>query len=135
MSASNDQDPSSKGEWGKFKDKLKDYWKKATEESNVESMYNFAKTNTRDTIAYILLLTGLLLLFFSPGYGGILIGVIFGLYFSQELFDAFKNYDQFIHIHGFVKTLVFGALLLAFFISAPFIFLGAAAAVALRQLI
>lgn len=132
--AEKNTDPSSKGEWDKFLDKIKKFWTQATDSNSVDSVLNYAKTNTRDTVAYILLLTGLLLLFFSPGYGGILIGIIFGLYFSHEIYDSFKNFDQFLEVHGFVKTLVFGALLLAFFISAPFIFLGTVLAVALRQI-
>lgn len=130
MTENKDPQPHQKNDWDKYLEKVKTFWKDLTKDNGV---YNYAKTNTRDMIAYILLLTGLLLLFFDPSFGETLIGVIFGLYFSQELYDCFKNYELFIHQQGFVKSLVFGALLLALLISAPFIFIGAAAAVAVRR--
>jgi hypothetical protein len=135
MSENQENDPNKKSGFDKYNEKWRAFLERITKEGNVENVYNFAKTNTRDVIAYILLLTGLFLLFFNPSFGGTLIGVIFGLYFSQELYQSFKEYDHFIQLEGFVKSLVFGGLLLAFFISAPFIFIGAAVAVALRQLL
>lgn len=135
MAEKNEQNPDNKSEFQKYIEKFKTFWNDLTKDKGVENVFNYAKTNTRDMIAYILLLTGLLLMFFDPSYGGTLIGVIFGLYFSQELFDACKNYETFIQNEGFVKSLVFGAILLAFFFSAPFIFIGAAVAVAVRRLL
>jgi hypothetical protein len=111
---------------------FKRFWEDLTQN---KGMANYAKSNTRDMLAYILLLTGLLLLFFESSFGDTLIGVIFGLYFSNELYQSCKNYELFIQQQGFVKCIVFGALLLALFISAPFIFIGAAAAVIVRRLL
>ncbi len=135
MAEKNEQNPKQKNGIETFLEKIKVFWNDLTQDKNVENAVHYAKSNTRDMIAYILLLTGLLLMFFDPNYGGTLIGVIFGLYFSQELYDAFKNYEMFIQTQGFVKSLVFGAVLLAFFFSVPFIFIGAIAAVGVRRLL
>lgn len=102
----------------------------------MEEMYNYASSNTRDMIAYALLLIGLILLFAEPPwYGETLIGVIFGLYFGTEMFNLIRNYQTFTEEHGFVKSLILGGTLLALFIKAPFIFIGAAVAIAIKQLI
>ncbi len=88
---------------------------------------------TRDTLAYILLLTGLFLLFFEPAYAGMLIGVIFGLYFTKEIIQFFKNNKQWREQIGQIHSFALIVLLIALVLSAPFIFIGAAVAVAVRQ--
>lgn len=128
----NDDD---KNDQGSLKNKFKDSYENLKKNDKVEGLVNYAKSNTRDTIAYVLLITGILLLFFEPWYGGTLVGVIFGLYFSNEILDLIQNYESYIDQHGIVKFLVFGGLLLAFFITAPFIFIGAAVAVGLKFLL
>lgn len=92
-------------------------------------------TNARDIIAYILLIIGVLLLFYYPAYGQALVGVTVGLYFGHEIFHFLKNFGEEIEKLGIARSLILGGLFLAFFISAPFLFLGAAFAVALRQLL
>lgn len=114
-------------------------WRKALDsllhKDNIDRFYSFASSNTRDTLAYILLLTGLLLLFFEPFYAGALIGVIFGLYFSEELIDLAKNYRHVIQNQASIRSLIFAGLLISLLISAPFIFLGTFVAVTVKQLI
>ncbi len=135
MPENKEQDPNKKSTLDNYSEKLKAFWERVAKETNVEAITQFAKTNTRDMIAYILLLIGLLLLFFNPSFGETLIGIIFGLYFSQEITQGFREFDHFVQLHGFIKSLVFGCFLLALFIGVPFIFIGAAVAVALRQLL
>lgn len=104
------------------KDKLSDTFEKLKQ----EGLYTYAKSNTRDTIAYILLVIGLILLFFAPFYGGILIGLVIGLYFANEILAIVTNINEFIDRQGAVRSLILGALALAFLIAAPSIFIGAA---------
>lgn len=129
------EDPKNKKESDSFKDKIKDSLDAFKKNEKVEGIYNYAKHNTRDTIAYILLLAGLLLMFYEPWYGGILVGLIFGLYFSQELMDALRKIEAYVDEQGFVKSLIFGGLLLGFLIAAPYIFVGVAFALGLRYLL
>lgn len=130
-----EQDPRNKKENETFKDKIKESLDSFTKNEKVEGLYNYAKHNTRDTIAYILLLAGLLLMFYEPWYGGILVGLIFGLYYSKELMDAIKHIETYVNEQGFVKSLIFGGLLLGFLIAAPYIFIGIAFALGLRYLL
>ena len=89
----------------------------------------------RDTLASVLMLTGLFLLFFEPSYAGALIGVIFGLYFAPEIARLVKDYRLVLDKLGSVRSLILAGVLIAFFISAPFVFFGAVVAVAVRQLL
>lgn len=113
------------------KDKLAETFEKLKQ----EGLYTYAKSNTRDTIAYILLVIGLILLFFAPFWGGLLIGVVIGLYFANEILSVLTNINDFIDRQGLVKSLILAALALAFFIAAPAIFIGAALTVLARFLL
>lgn len=100
-----------------------------------DSFFNQTTNNTRDVVAYVLLILGIILLFFHSFYGGILIGLVGGVYFSKEILYLLRNYENFIHEQGVVRSLVLGGLSLAFFISAPAIFIGVALAIALKILL
>jgi hypothetical protein len=116
-------------------DKLKGSLESLKKNETVDQMYRFASSNMRDTLAYILMLTGLFLLFFEPRYAGTLIGVITGLYFAPEITYLVKNWRSIFEKEGLVRSLILCGLAIAFFISAPFIFFGAIVAVAVRQLL
>ncbi|MBA3958707.1 MAG: hypothetical protein H0X51_10000 [Parachlamydiaceae bacterium] len=106
--------------------------KPSRQEDRKENFYDYAKTNTRDMIAYVMMILGIILLFFQPLYGGLIIGVVVGVYFAKEIIALLKDYETFIDSQGLVRSLVLGGTLLAFFISAPAIFIGAAVVVFLR---
>jgi hypothetical protein len=106
--------------------------------STADDLLSFAKENTRDTAAYILLIIGFLLLFFEPLYGGTLIGALVGIYYSAELLYVAKNAQRLIEEFGMVKSLVLGGALLSFFVSGvgpATIIVVTAVTVALKQLI
>lgn len=90
------------------------------------------EASTKDLVAYIILILGIILLFFMPIYGGLLIGLVAGVYFSKEIVAILKNFNQFIEQQGVARSLVIAGLLLAFLIVAPSIFIGAAIVVCLR---
>jgi hypothetical protein len=115
----------------KFKGSLNDL--RANE--NMSRLMSKATENTRDTISYIILITGIVLLFFSPLYGGALVGLVAGFYFSSEILAFWKHLNDFVDDEGIVKSLVGLGLLLALFISAPVIFIAMILAVIVRQVI
>lgn len=96
---------------------------------------DYFSAGTRDMIAYILLVLGVILLFFQPLYGEFLIGVVAGAYFSKEINDLFKNYQNFIEQQGLVRSLILGGIFIAFLVSAPGIFIGAAFVMVLKLFI
>lgn len=103
-------------------------------EEKFHGLFDFAKTNTKDAIAYVILIVGIILLFFERFSGELLIGVIFGLYYSIEIQSLFRNFNEFIESQGIVRGIVLGVTAIALFISAPGIFIGAILAVIIKYL-
>lgn len=118
-----------------FQDKFKNTLQGLKSNEKLESLVGYATANTRDTISYVLLIIGIILMFFHTFYGGALIGLIAGFYFSSEIMAIVKHGNDLVEEQGIVKSLIAGGLLLALFISAPAIFIGAALAVAIRQIL
>lgn len=123
--------PRKEGFKEKFQDSLKDF----QSNKNMGNLMNKATENTRDTLSYIILIIGVVLLFFSPLYGGVLVGLVAGFYFSSEILSFWKHSNDFVEDEGIVKSLIGLGLLLALFISAPSIFIAMIVAVAVRQVL
>lgn len=115
-----------------FKNKLNETLDSLKTNANVENIVDFAKSNTQDTIAYILLLIGFILLFFIPFQGSLLLGLIFGYYFSKEIVAFYPTAKVFVEREGFVRSIILGAVGIALFINAPGLFIGAAVMIALK---
>jgi uncharacterized membrane protein len=109
--------------------------KKDPNEDRFQKFFHTATNNVRDIIAYVLLILGIILLFFQHLYGGFLIGLVAGIYFSKEIIYLINNYEDFIENEGLVRSLILAGTLLAFLISAPAIFVGIAIAIALKILL
>lgn len=92
-------------------------------------------SQTRDIIAYVLMIAGIVLLFSQPWIGGLIVGIVAGLYFANELMHDATSINELIDKQGMVRSLIFGGLLIALFISAPAIFIGAAVAVGLKHIL
>lgn len=118
-----------------FKDKFKDSLKDFQSNEKMSGMMSKATENTRDTISYIILIMGIVLLFFSPLYGGALVGLVAGFYFSSEILSFWKHLSEFVEDEGIVKSLIGLGLLLALFVSAPAIFIAMILAVLVRQVL
>lgn len=117
-------------------DKLKGSIESLRKNEKVEQFYNSATSNTRDTIAYVLLVAGLILMVFNLSwYGSILVGIVFGLYFGGDIISIFKNFEGFIQKQGLVRSVILGGTAIAFLLSAPFVFIGAAIAIGIRQFV
>lgn len=103
-----------------------------------DSLVDYFKHHARETISYILLITGILLITYWPFYGGILVGVVAGIYFGDEIVNYIKNWKGSLsstaNYSQMSRQIVLLGLAIAFFISAPAIFLGAAIAIGIKQL-
>ncbi|KAF3363247.1 hypothetical protein PHSC3_000137 [Chlamydiales bacterium STE3] len=118
-----------------FKDKFRQALHTLKESEKSGRLSDLAASSTRDSIAYVILIVGIILLFFHPFYGGFLIGLIGGFYFSSELLAFLQSINHLIDEQGIVRSLIAGALLIGLLICAPAIFLGIAAAVGIRQIL
>jgi hypothetical protein len=120
------------------KDKKENSPKKEESFVDPERLQNFVKEasqNTRDIVAYILLLGGLLLLPFRTFVGSVIVGLVFGLYFSGVLVKPLKNVERMLNDLGIVKSIILAALVLALLVLAPGIVIGSIAGVGVRELL
>lgn len=90
-----------------------------------------SKSTPRDKIAYAFMLIGIVLLFPFPILGGVIIGLVTGIYFYREIIGFIQNYSQFIHAKGVAKGFILAVLALALLITTPAIILGTAFALCL----
>ncbi len=105
-----------------------------TSGSSFETFSNYIKENTKDSIAYVVMVIGILLMLFDPyvPYGSLAVGIIFSMYFVNELSFVLMNIKDFVEEYGLVKSLVLGGTLLALFIKVPFFFIGVAVVLAIK---
>ena len=106
--------------------------------SSKDDLLNYFKNHSRETIAYVLLILGILLLFSYPIHGGLIIGIVAGIYFGDEIVNYIKNWrtviDSQSNYNEMARQLILAGIALAFLISAPAIFLGAAISIGIKQL-
>ncbi len=102
---------------------------------NVDSVLEYARNNTKDTIAFILLIVGILWMLGQPFNGGVLIGLVVGFYFSRELIGYVRDFNSYLEEQGLAKTVILGGGALALFFLAPGIFIGVAVMAALKYLL
>jgi hypothetical protein len=120
------------GEEKPIKDKISNRFEELKKDKNLQKVYNFTKTNTKDTIAYIAIFIGILLLFFQPFWGGVIIGAVGGFYFADTIIHWLRNFKDYLEEEGTVKAVIVLGVALGFLIGATSFFLGAAAAVGIK---
>lgn len=113
---------------------IREKFSKKIQSEKIDSLFTYAKENTRDTIAYLLMVIGLILLFIDPFWGEVLVGVVAGFYFSDEIISFALNCEKAINREGMGRSVVFGGTMIAFFIMAPMIFVGAGIVAGLKYL-
>jgi hypothetical protein len=101
---------------------------------NADDVFQYLRTNIRETVAYALLILGILLIYFHPIIGGLLVGIVAGIYFGNEIIAAIRGWKDFIETEGIPRSLVVAGVAFAFFLSAPAIFLGIALSLLIKQL-
>ncbi|CCB91643.1 putative membrane protein [Waddlia chondrophila 2032/99] len=102
---------------------------------NIESILEYARNNTKDTVAFVLLIIGILWMLGQPFNGGILVGLVVGFYFSKEFISYVKDFNSHLEEQGLAKTVILGGGALALFFLAPGIFIGVAVMAALKYLL
>ncbi|MDP1836061.1 MAG: hypothetical protein Q8K75_09080 [Chlamydiales bacterium] len=101
----------------------------------VEKVFKLATNVRRDTMAYIIMAVGLVILPWLPLWGGAIVGIVFGVYFSEEMLKRIKSFRQYLEKEGQAKTIVLGGAILALLLVIPTLVLGAIAAVGIVALI
>jgi len=101
----------------------------------IDELYPYASTNRIQTITYILLILGLILMFFNNLLGGLLIGMVAGYHFAPEIIYYVRHLDRIFAGQDQLRYITLTALLLGLFIAAPGIFAGAAIMAAFKQVL
>lgn len=117
------------------KEKISSTLEQIKQSDKVKEISSFAKENTADTIAYVILALGILISLFSPLYGGAIIGAIVGIYFADDIVSTLGNLKDFIKKKGKLKSFILLALFLIILMAAPALVIVAAAAIGIKQLV
>jgi len=117
------------------KEKLSKKLDSLKKNENFEGLFEYAQAHTADTIAYLLMIAGIIWILFQNFYGGVLVGLVAGYYFHREVIQLVKSFEQFIEEQGLARSLIMGGTLFALFIMAPGIFVGAAIMIGLMLII
>ncbi|NGX57625.1 MAG: hypothetical protein K940chlam3_00518 [Chlamydiae bacterium] len=115
-----------------IQDKITDRFEDLKQSDNMKKMTSFIKSNTKDTVAYIALFVGILLLFFKEFWGGLIIGAVGGFYFADPIIHWIRNFQEYLEKEGLVKVLILFCVALGFLIIGPAFFLGAVAAIGIK---
>ncbi len=116
-----------------MEDKVRDTFRNMRDSKKVDELYDYARHNKEQTIIYVLLIVGLLVLFFNNILGGLIIGMVAGYYFADEIVYYIRNLGQIVSGQDQLRYVTLTAVLLGLFISAPGIFIGAAIVAAFKQ--
>lgn len=100
-----------------------------------QTVYRSVKGVKSDTFTYVCLSIALVFLPWMPSWSGAIIGMIFGIYFSEEMFKRIRAFRNYMEKDDQPKTLVLGATLLAIFLALPALPLGALVALGVISLL
>lgn len=89
-----------------------------------QSLVQFVKENVFESIAYVIMFCGLIFSIFNPFLGGLLVGLILGIYFSQRVIDRLNAFKGFIATEGIFHGFIIVVALLALLIQAPGLLIG-----------
>jgi hypothetical protein len=73
-------------------------------------------------------------MFIDQMYGGLIIGIIGGVYFGEEIVNYLKNLGTGFQSPAMTRHIVALGVAIALFIAAPAIFIGAAISIGIQQL-
>jgi membrane-bound ClpP family serine protease len=104
-------------------------------QEKVKQVCNYACSLNSDTIAYILLTIGLLFFFFvSPLFGGAIVGIVFGVYFADQITLGIIGIRGYFSREQLARTIIFFGFVAVLIYALPTLFLGALAAVGIVAL-
>lgn len=100
--------------------------KKGSKEQKSAKIYQlneYTMKNKEDLITYILLAIGIIVLFFNPLIGGLILGIIVGYYFSAKIIDIISHGKK-LYNSPKIETVVLAVALLGLLIVIPSFILG-----------
>lgn len=117
-----------------FEDKVRENLQDARD-SKMKELYDYTNYTPEQMITYALLILGLFLLFINNFFGGLVLGMVSGYYFADNIIYYLRNIGKILGGHDHLRYITLTALLLGLFIAVPGIFIGAAIVAAFKQVI
>ena len=103
-------------------------------ERPVDSLMVFIQENKCDAVAYLILFFGLVFSIFERFVGGLIVGCILGVYFSQSIKDKWTDFKEYLSNEGIFRGFVIVAAFIALLIASPGLCIGIAFGSFLRPL-
>jgi hypothetical protein len=97
------------------------------QEGNLENSGGFwqlIRDNKWDSCAYLLIIVGILVSIFERFIGELIIGAVFGIYFSQWMKERCQLFREFLENEGVFRAFIIAVFPIVFLVVAPGIFLG-----------
>ena len=79
----------------------------------------YSCSNPGDTIAFLFLVLGIVVATFNPLLGDLLIGMIAGFYFTEELIRSLRQVKAYVQKEGLMRSLIPIGVILGVFIGIP----------------
>lgn len=98
--------------------------KKEEIQTEKHGFMTFVKDNLWESISYVVLFAGLIFSIFNPFLGGSLVGIILGIYFSQEILDRSMAFKELVVKEGIFRGFIVIAAVLALLLEAPGLLFG-----------
>lgn len=110
-------------------------WENLKKNNRLHRLYDYSKQNPKDTIAYILLIFGIIFFFFNAFFGSLLIGIVLGFYYFSEFNFFFQHLNEFIEEQGLVRSIVALAAMLVIAFGIPGLILGTVFSIVIRRIV
>jgi len=117
-----------------LKKNFSEEWENLKKNNRLHKLYDYSKQNPKDTIAYILLIFGIIFFFFNLFFGSLLIGVVLGYYYFSEFNFVFQHLNEFIEEQGLVRSIVALAALIVIVFGIPGLVIGTIFSILIRRI-
>lgn len=120
---------------GSVKDKLQEKISEIKESETVTEIRNYTKANKFESVIIALVVFAVIMTWFNPMIGLSLIGLLLGIYFTDDITTMCRQIEKYYQTNGWFKIVLFAGGLLSLLITVwPFI-VGIAIAVGGKSII
>lgn len=121
----NSPEKSSEGPFRKAGESVENKFKDTMQNIRKSEFFSYACCNREQTITYIVLALGIILLLTDFWFiGGLIVGGVVGYHFSMEVIDFLRNIRQIFEGPDRLRYIVLTGLLIGFLITSPGIVIG-----------
>ncbi|MBT3393721.1 MAG: hypothetical protein HN411_01240 [Waddliaceae bacterium] len=120
---------------GSVKEKLQEKLYELKDSETVTEIYKYTLTNRFESILIVLVVFGVVLTWFNAPAGLGLIGLLLGMYFTDDIPTILYKLKEYYQTHGWFKIVLIGGALLSLLMTTWTFVVGIAAAVGVKSVI